>query len=57
MSIMDELYAEQERLTQDLMDNWGSFKEKNENTEQLLQKMEKQVESNEFKELKNEHVG
>ena len=53
MSIMSELYMAQEELVQDLMDTWGDFKEKNDKTEALLEGMEGQVNSKEWRNLKD----
>jgi hypothetical protein len=49
VSHLSEMYESEQRQHQRMMDTWGDYNDK---TEKLVAKMEKQIESDEYKELK-----
>ena len=48
MSALSEMYEQEKREDQRIMDTWANYNDKN---EELLAQMEKQVESDEWREL------
>ena len=51
MSILKEMYSEEERQEQSLLNNWATYNEEN---EKLISNLEKQIETKKYEELKND---
>jgi len=49
MSILKEMYNEEERQEQSLLDNWATYNERN---EKLISRLEKKVSSDRYERLK-----
>jgi len=49
MSVLKEMYNDEERQEQSLFDNWATYNEEN---EKLISNLEKQIETKKYEELK-----